>query len=121
MKILMTGATGRFAHLLLPELKKLNITVRALLRDKAKADAVKEQGVAEIVIGDLDNTHSLTEAASGVDGIFHINPAFDPREARQGVAMVNAAIKAGVKKFVFSGVYHPDELSSISVICEPSL
>jgi uncharacterized protein YbjT (DUF2867 family) len=107
MKVLMTGATGRFAHLLLPELNKLKITVRALLRDKTRANTLKEQGVDEIAIGDLNNADSLIEAARGVNGIFHINPAFDPNEARQGIDMVKAATKTGVKKFVFSGVYHP--------------
>jgi hypothetical protein len=39
--------------------------------------------------------------------VFHINPAFHPREAQIGVSMVNAAKSAGVRKFVFSGVIHP--------------
>lgn len=107
MKVLMTGATGRFASLVAPELLKRRITVRALLRDEQKAATIKQRGVTEIAIGNLNEANSLLAAAEGVDGIFHINPAFDPAEATQGIAMVEAAIRAGVKKFVFSGVYHP--------------
>lgn len=46
-------------------------------------------------------------AAAGVDGVFHINPAFAPNESELGVAMVEAAKAAGVPKFVLSGVIHP--------------
>jgi len=42
-----------------------------------------------------------------MDGVFHINPAFKPHEADLGIAMVEAAKEAGVKKFVFSSVIHP--------------
>lgn len=49
----------------------------------------------------------MRAAAEGVDGVFHINPAFAPDEADMGVAMVDAAKAAGVRKFVFSGVIHP--------------
>jgi uncharacterized protein YbjT (DUF2867 family) len=42
-----------------------------------------------------------------VDGVFHINPVFAPDEADLGMAMVEAARAAGVRKFVFSGVIHP--------------
>jgi uncharacterized protein YbjT (DUF2867 family) len=46
-------------------------------------------------------------AAAGVQGVFHIGPGFAPDEAAMGVAMVDAARRAGVRKFVFSGVIHP--------------
>jgi uncharacterized protein YbjT (DUF2867 family) len=50
---------------------------------------------------------SLLEAAKGVEGVFHINPAFALNEADLGVSMVQAAEQASVRKFVFSGVIHP--------------
>ena len=103
----MVGATGEYAGLLLPELLKLDISVRALVRDQEKAEKAKAAGAAETVTGDLLDPSSLDAAAQGMDGIFHINPGMDPKETEMGLNMVNAAIKAGVKKFVFSGVYHP--------------
>lgn len=39
--------------------------------------------------------------------MFRITPAFAPDLAELGVAMVEAAAGAGVRRFVFSGVYHP--------------
>lgn len=107
MKALVVGATGKYASLVVPELKQRGATVRALVRDESKIEAARQQGADETAIGDLGDPDSLRAAAAGVDGVFHINPAFAPHEAELGVAMVEAAKACGVQKFVFSGVYHP--------------
>jgi len=106
MKVLMIGTTGAYAGLVLPELKKRSVTVVALVQDEDKAKKAKEAGADETVIGSLDDEASLLTAAKGMDGVFHIIPAFH-NEIAAGVNMVNAAKAAGVKKFVFSSVYHP--------------
>ena len=107
MKVLMVGANGKFAKLVVPELTKRGVTVRALVRESGKEDEARQAGASEIAIGDLGKPETLRAAAGGVDGVFHINPAFAPDEAGMGVAMVEAAKAAGVRKFVFSGVIHP--------------
>ncbi|MBD6620822.1 NAD-dependent epimerase/dehydratase family protein [Komarekiella sp. 'clone 1'] len=107
MKVLMVGATGKYASLVLPELKQRGATVRALVRNESKIAAAHQQGADETAIGDLGNLESLRTAAADVDGVFHINPAFAPNEAELGVAMVEAAKASGVRKFVFSGAIHP--------------
>lgn len=107
MKILMVGATGKYAGLVLPELKQRGATVRALVRNEDSARAALDQGADEAAIGDLEDAKSLSAAAAGVDGVFHIGPAFAPNETAMGIAMVKAAESAGVTKFVFSGVIHP--------------
>ncbi|MCI3273536.1 SDR family oxidoreductase [Streptomyces cylindrosporus] len=107
MKALMVGATGRNAGAVLPELVARGVTARALVRDAARADVALRRGAAETVVGDLADPDSLPPAVDGVDGVFHIGPAFAPDEAAMGVAMVEAARTAGVRKFVFSGVIHP--------------
>jgi uncharacterized protein YbjT (DUF2867 family) len=107
MKVLMIGATGKYASHVIPELKQRGVTVRALVRNEDKVDAARQQGADEAVVGDLNDAESLRAAASGMDGVFHLNPAFAPNEAELGVRMVEAAIGMGVKKFVFSSVIHP--------------
>ena len=107
MKVLMIGATGKYASLVVPELTKRGATVRALIRSESKAAEARDKGADETAVGDLSNAGSLRAAADGVDGVFHIGPAFEPREAELGVAMVEAAKAAGVRKFVFSGAIHP--------------
>lgn len=105
--ILVVGATGKFARLVVPELRRRNALVRALVRDDARADLARSLGVAETVIGDLRNRDSLAEATRNVDGVFHIGPAFTPDEAAMGVALVEAAERNDVKKFAFSSVIQP--------------
>jgi uncharacterized protein YbjT (DUF2867 family) len=113
MKVLMVGATGKYASHVIPELKQRGVTIRALVRDKTKLEAAQQKGVDEAVVGDLEDADSLHAAASGVEGVFHLNPAFAPNEADLGVAMVEAAKAAGVRKFVFSSVIHPS-ISALS-------
>lgn len=111
MKVLMIGATGQFAGLVVPELKKKGVMVRALVQDANKAAIAKKRGADETVLGNLEDEESLLKASKGMDGVFHIIPAFQD-EIKMGLAMVKAAKAAGVKKFVFSSVYH----TSLSLI-----
>ncbi|MCA1440652.1 NmrA/HSCARG family protein [Ensifer sp. IC4062] len=105
--MLVIGATGRFAGLVVPELVRRGARVRALIRDPAKVAAARGSGLSETVIGDLRNRESLNEAVRGADGVFHIGPAFAPDEAALGITLVEAAKRAGVQKFVFSSVAQP--------------
>jgi uncharacterized protein YbjT (DUF2867 family) len=113
MKVLMVGATGKYASHVIPELKQRGVTIRALVRHPDKLDAARHQGADEAVVGDLGDADSLDAAATGVEGVFHLNPAFATNEAELGVAMVKAATAAGVRKFVFSSVIHPS-ISALS-------
>ncbi|MNQ06832.1 NAD(P)H azoreductase [compost metagenome] len=105
--VLVVGATGKFAGLVVPELRRRNVTVRALVRDETRVAVARSLGAAEIAVGDLRSIDSLAEATRGVDGIFHLGPAFTSDEAAMGVALVEAAQKNGVRKFVFSSVIQP--------------
>ena len=107
MRVLMVGATGRHAHLVLRELTKRGVKVRALVRNEERAQLARRNGADETVIGDLTEPASLTDAVAGMEGVFHIGPAHATAEADMGLAMVAAARTAGVRKFVFSGVIHP--------------
>ena len=107
MRVLMVGATGRHAHWVLRELNQRGVSVRALVRNQQRADVARNNGAAEVAIGDLTEPATLSRAAAGMDGVFHIGPAHAAGEAQMGVAMVDAAAAAGVRKFVFSGVIHP--------------
>jgi uncharacterized protein YbjT (DUF2867 family) len=107
MKVLVIGATGQYAGLVVPELKKRGVTVRALVRDEGRTGLARRRGADETVVGDLRSPASLRAAAEGVDGVFHLNPAFAPGESDLGIAMVEAAQAADVRKLVFSSVIHP--------------
>jgi uncharacterized protein YbjT (DUF2867 family) len=107
MDVLIVGATGRYAHFVLAELVQRGVAVRALVRSEQSGEVARRNGASEAVLGDLNEPESLAAAVAGMDGVFHIGPAFVQDEAAIGVTMVDAAHRAGVRKFVYSGVIHP--------------
>ncbi|MER6267927.1 NmrA family NAD(P)-binding protein [Streptomyces sp900105755] len=107
MKVLAVGAAGASAGMVVPELVRRGVRVRGLVHDESRAGQARRNGAAETVVADLTDLAALTRACEGVDGVFGIIPAFAEDEARIGTTMVEAAVRAGVRKFVFSGVYHP--------------
>ncbi len=123
MKILVTGATGKVGSRFVPRLLAKGHEVVILVRDAAKASALAELG-ARIIIGDLFNADTLPPALKGIEAVIHLAALFRTFTDNEGiiktnhegtVALVNAAIAAGVKRFIFvstgnvysSGYQHP--------------
>jgi uncharacterized protein YbjT (DUF2867 family) len=44
---------------------------------------------------------------AGVDAVYHVGPTIHPREREMGLAVVDAALAAGVGHVVYSAVLHP--------------
>lgn len=69
--VLVTGATGRTGSLAYAALKREGLTVRALVRDAAKAKEVLGCSTCDesdgIFLGDIKNASTLTPAMTGVD------------------------------------------------------
>lgn len=106
-KILAIGAEGSSAGLVIPALAARGADVRGLIRDPSSANRVRDAGAAETIVGDLNDAASIDRAFEGVASVFYIAPAFLPSEAEIGQRVVAAAMKAGVRRFVFSSVIHP--------------
>jgi nucleoside-diphosphate-sugar epimerase len=110
MKILITGATGRVGSRFAPHVLQKGHAVRVLLRDESKAKSLAELG-AEVIKGDLNDAKSLIPAVKGIDLIIHLAAYFRVRNDDEGIkktnesgtiALAEAAISAGVKRFVFA-------------------
>jgi uncharacterized protein YbjT (DUF2867 family) len=91
-KILIIGATGNIGSTVVPNLAAAGINIRALVRDEAKAQGLKDAGV-EVVIGNLDQPETLDGAFSGVDKVFLLT-AVGPNEATQAINAIGA-VKRG--------------------------
>jgi uncharacterized protein YbjT (DUF2867 family) len=108
--VLAVGAAGPVAGLVPDALLRRGIKVRALVRTPGEAELLRRRGVEDVVIGDLRNIDSLASATKGVGGVFHIGPAFLADEAQLGLNMIEAAKRAGVRRFVFSSVIQPTSM-----------
>lgn len=107
MRVLVVGAAGQSAGLVVPALVARGVQVRGLVHDPGQEAAAREAGADETVVADLADQNALTDAAEGADGVFGIIPVFAPDEADLGVNIVEAAVGARARKVVFSSVYHP--------------
>lgn len=129
-KILVPGATGGVGQLVVAKLLAKNLTVRALTRDKSKAELMFEHQV-EVVEGDIRYPNTLTSAIEGISYIICctgttafpslrwdfanlFQPANNP-EAVDGTGIKNliTAAPQDLKRFVFissCGVLRKDQL-----------
>jgi len=97
--VLITGATGSVSSSLLAALRsRPGVRTRALVRDPAKADALRSDG-HEVVIADLEEPDTLTDAFDSVDILFLLTPA-SALEPSMGSNAVAAARRAGVRHIV---------------------
>jgi uncharacterized protein YbjT (DUF2867 family) len=103
MKVLVTAARGKTGRRIVAALKARpeNIEVRTLSRGPLEEDGV------EAVTGDMDDPAVRAAAVAGVDAVIHYGPPMHPREVAMGTGMIDAAAAAGVKRFVFVSVIHP--------------
>nr|WP_281276423.1 NAD(P)-dependent oxidoreductase [Dictyobacter kobayashii] len=92
-------------------------TVRLLVRRAEQAEAFRKLG-AEVIVGDLSQSESLTSAVTGVQTVVHLAAFFrgtDQERIRTtneegALALANASLSAGVERFVFTStnlVYGP--------------
>jgi uncharacterized protein YbjT (DUF2867 family) len=105
--ILVTGAAGKTGQAVIRALTKHGTGVRALVHREQQAPLVKNLGSQEAVIGDLENETVLQQASYGTDAIYHICPNMSPDEVSIGQRVITAARIAGVNRFVFHSVLHP--------------
>ena len=106
--ILVTGATGQQGGAVSRHLLNSNWKVRAFVRDENKPAAAELKSLgAEIFKGDMAEAASLDKAMEGVYGVFSVQNFWEhgyEGELKQGLAVADAASKAGVKHFVQSSV-----------------
>ncbi len=81
MRVFVTGASGRIAAAVIPELVSAGHIVTGLARSDRSAAAVTSLG-ADVRRGDLDDLDALSAAARAADGVIHL--AFKHEEMRSG-------------------------------------
>lgn len=100
--VLVGGATGRQGQAVVAELQARGYPVRGLTRDAESpaAQALSAAGV-EVVQGDYADPASLDAAMRGISNVFFYS-GFSPDEYAEGMNVIAAAERAGVKHLVYS-------------------
>jgi uncharacterized protein YbjT (DUF2867 family) len=117
LSILVTGATGRQGSALARQLLYQGYRVVAFTRypDSPAAQALAELG-AELAQGDWEDPASIEAAARKVDTVFAMTTPYEAgidAEVRQGMNLVDAARRAGVRHFIYSSVAAAAQLTGV--------
>jgi len=102
MTILVIGGTGTVGSETVRRLVDKGARVRVMTRSAEKAGAVG--GGAEGVVGDLARPQTLPPVFSGVESLFLLTP-LSRTETDEGLAAVEAAREAGVRRIVYMTVH----------------
>lgn len=114
--LLITGATGKQGRAcitaLLSSPSSPSYTILALTRTPTSPSALsltRQSPSIKLIQGDLNDCPAIFAAASNATdrpiwGVFGVTTPMGGGEERQGKALVDAALAAGVKRFVFTSV-----------------
>src|SRR4029434_6194474 len=111
---LVSGATGTNGREIVLQLANLGITVRALVRDMAKATPFRGKCV-HVAVGDLNESATLEEAFDSVDRALLL-PANNANQLEQECTFIDAAKRAGVQHIVKFSALGADNAKSGSRI-----
>jgi uncharacterized protein YbjT (DUF2867 family) len=112
--ILVSGATGTAGKEIVLQMASLGITVKALVRDMAKATPFRGKCV-HVAVGDLNEPATLKEAFKAVDQALLL-PANNANQVDQERTFIDAAKRAGVQHIVKFSALGGDDRNSKSRI-----
>jgi NAD(P)H dehydrogenase (quinone) len=105
--ILVTGAAGKSGKAVLKALAEKGAQVRGFIRNPEHAGALLALGAAEVSFGSFEDARALSQAAAGVQAIYHICPNVSRDEVAYARGVAAAARTHGVKRLVYHSVLHP--------------
>lgn len=119
-RVLVTGANGSLGRALIAHLHATGAAVRALVRSKRAAAALRSQAPApEIAIVDWSDEAGLARAATGCDAAVHLvgvlkeTPSQRYEDAHEGTAraLAAAAKQSGMHRIVYPSIVGADVAS----------
>ena len=105
--ILLTGAAGKTGRAVIRALVTRGAVVRALVHRPEQASNVEALGASEVLAGDMRDRATMDRAAQGARAVYLICPNVHPEEVVMGQVAIAAARRAGVERFVYHSVLHP--------------
>ena len=121
--ILIVGATGRLGGQIVQRLLADGRKVRVLVRPQSDYGSLVQAG-AEPVVGDLKDPASLHAACEGIEAVVTTANAagrggedtFQTVDDEGNHNLINAAVQAGVERFIFTSVLGSDPNSSAPLL-----
>jgi uncharacterized protein YbjT (DUF2867 family) len=114
--VVVIGATGQQGGAVTRALMAGGHQVRALVRTPGAqaAGSLRSRGV-EIVAGNLEDPASLDQALAGAEALFGVTTPFEgvTAEAHKGMALVDAARRAGIAHMVYTSACNADHSTGI--------
>ena len=107
---LVTGATGELGRRIIRILTETKMSVRAFVRLNSTYSELENCG-AEVFIGDLKIDKDIYKACQGIEYIISTHGSAVDVQAvdyRANIELIDCAVKAGVKHFVFISVLGAD-------------
>ena len=122
-RVLVAGATGYLGRFVAKELKKRGYFIRAVARSSRKLDAIRPE-VDEIVEGEVTRPETLEHVCSGVDVVFSSigvtrqkdGLTFRDVDYQGNKNLLEVALRAGVKKFVYVSGFNGPRLRHLDII-----
>jgi uncharacterized protein YbjT (DUF2867 family) len=132
-KVLVAGATGYLGKFVVREFKQRGYWVRALARTPKKLaepgpflePAVKDQ-IDDIFVGEVTQPETLRGLCDGIDIVFSSigitrqrdKVSFMDVDYRGNKNILDLAVQAAVKKFIFISVHNADKIESLATARE---
>jgi uncharacterized protein YbjT (DUF2867 family) len=117
--ILVIGATGTVGRLVVRRLTARGEQVRALVRDPDTARQRLGDRV-QYIVGDLDRPATLAPALAGANRVFLLTRQSDSQPGQER-AVVDAAVRAGVRRLVKLSVFRADDRSPLQIARQHAL
>jgi uncharacterized protein YbjT (DUF2867 family) len=104
--ILLTGAGGKTGRTLIKVLARFE-TLCAFVYREEHIPAMKSLGAEKVVVGDLHDASAVHAAMQAVRAVYHVCPNMSPDELEIGRTVLGEARKAGIERFIYHSVLHP--------------
>ena len=105
--ILVTGAAGKTGKAVIKALVARGTPVHAFVHREAYVAPLRALGASAASVGALDDIAAIAQAAQGARAVYHICPNVSPRELAFARAVAEGMARAGVRRFIYHSVLHP--------------
>jgi NAD(P)H dehydrogenase (quinone) len=105
--ILVTGAGGKTGNAVIKALIARGESVDTFVHREVHGASMRALGASRVSVGSLDDVDAIARAAEGARAVYHICPNVSPFELRFARAVVAGITRAGVPRFIYHSVLHP--------------